>query len=82
MVYHASLSTEGCRFVCGLPILGLNGKGTSEPDIVDQTLEFFRANLLFRNFQVQGPADKLLIYITMFLQRALKSRCFVLNFES
>lgn len=34
-------------------------------DIIDEVLLYFRANVLFRNFEVRGAADRTLIYLTM-----------------
>lgn len=34
-------------------------------DIIDEVLLYFRANVLFRNFEVRGSADRTLIYLTM-----------------
>lgn len=31
-------------------------------DPVDEVLSLFRANAFFRNFEIHGPADRLLIY--------------------
>jgi len=39
----------------------------SRPDIIAESLDLFRANALFRNFEIQGPADRLLIYIILFI---------------
>jgi hypothetical protein len=39
---------------------------TGQDDIIDETLNFFRANVLFRNFDVRTSADRTLIYLTMF----------------
>jgi actin related protein 2/3 complex subunit 3 len=41
-------------------------------DIVDEAITFFRANVFFRNFNIQSPADKLLIYLTFYINVALK----------
>lgn len=41
-------------------------------DIVDESLTFFRANVLFRKFEVQGPADRLLVYLTFYINLALR----------
>lgn len=30
----------------------------SRPDIVDEAIDLFRANSLFRNFEIQGAADR------------------------
>ena len=34
-------------------------------DIIDEVLNYFRANVLFRNFEVKGGADRTLIYLTL-----------------
>lgn len=34
-------------------------------DIIEETLNYFRANVLFRNFEVRGPADRTMIYLTL-----------------
>lgn len=39
---------------------------TGEDDIIDDVLNFFRANVLFRNFEIRGGADRTLIYLTLF----------------
>lgn len=41
-------------------------------DIVDEAISFFRANVFFRNFNIQSSADKLLIYLTFYINVALK----------
>lgn len=40
-------------------------------DALDETLLLFRANTFFRNFEIQGPADRLLIYGILFVSEAL-----------
>ena len=40
-------------------------------DIIDETLLFFRANVLFRNFDVRGAADRTLIYLTLYAHQCL-----------
>ncbi|GAA5835448.1 hypothetical protein JCM11251_005237 [Rhodosporidiobolus azoricus] len=39
----------------------------SQPDIIDEALSLFRANSLFRNFEIKGPADRVLIYLILFV---------------
>jgi hypothetical protein len=36
-----------------------------DEDIIDEVLFYFRANVLFRNFEIMGTADRTLIYLTM-----------------
>ncbi|KAG2156277.1 actin-related protein 2/3 complex subunit 3 [Suillus clintonianus] len=40
-------------------------------DIVDETLDLFRANSLFRNFEIKGPADRLLIILILYISDCL-----------
>lgn len=79
--YHSSFNElEGVREVGGLSILPLktSSRGPAlpanegEPDIVDETLEYFRANMLFTQFDVEGGADRVLIYLTAFASQAIK----------
>src|SRR4051812_48036511 len=45
---------------------------TDEPDILDEAISYFRANVLFRTFQSQGPADLTLAYFTAFIAEVLR----------
>ena len=66
---------------CGCALLPLKTKvkGPAAPcppeqvDIVDEALLFFRANVLFRNFQPQSPADLTLCYLTVFIGEVLRA---------
>lgn len=42
-----------------------------QADIVDETLDLFRANSLFRNFEIKGPADRTLIVLILFISDCL-----------
>ncbi|KAJ8076369.1 subunit of the Arp2/3 complex [Marasmius sp. AFHP31] len=42
-----------------------------QPDIIDETLDLFRANSLFRNFEIKGPADRALIVLILFISDCL-----------
>ena len=43
-----------------------------ELDIIDEAIIYFRANVLFKNFSIDGDADKLIVYITVFIQKCLE----------
>ena len=43
----------------------------TQADIIDETLDLFRANSLFRNFEIKGPADRLLIVLILFVSDCL-----------
>jgi actin related protein 2/3 complex, subunit 3 len=86
MVYHSSFKDlpPSIKISCGIPLLPLrtNTKGPSERttdfDIVDEAIEYFRPNVLFRKFQIESDADKLLIYLTLYISQCLK-RLLLLN---
>jgi actin related protein 2/3 complex, subunit 3 len=42
-----------------------------EEDVIDETLNFFRANVFFRNFEVRGSSDRTLIYLTLYTHQCL-----------
>jgi len=44
-----------------------------EQDIIDETLQYFRANVLFRNFEIKGNADLLLVYLTVYVTKCLQT---------
>lgn len=44
----------------------------NQPDIIDETLDLFRANSLFRNFEIKGPADRTLIIFILFISDCLQ----------
>jgi actin related protein 2/3 complex subunit 3 len=74
-VYHSTLTDEKAQVVCSASILPLRTslKGsapTADPestDIVDESITFFRANILFRLFEVEGGADRILCYLTVYI---------------
>jgi len=41
------------------------------PDIVDEAIRSFRWNILFRNFEVLGGADRVLVYLTLWILRCI-----------
>jgi hypothetical protein len=44
-------------------------RAAKEEDIVDEALRLFRANMLFRNFEVLGGGDRVLVYLTLFIHQ-------------
>ncbi|KAK2960401.1 putative ARP2/3 complex 21 kDa subunit [Blattamonas nauphoetae] len=81
MPYHSSHNKDDVRLVSQLPILPFNTavkgpapqyKGEQGKDIIDETIEYYRANVLFKQFDVEGPADKLMIYLTLFITQCLQ----------
>ena len=37
-------------------------------DIIDESLKYFKANVLFKNFEFKGTADRVLVYLTLYIQ--------------
>ncbi|XP_013412106.1 actin-related protein 2/3 complex subunit 3 [Lingula anatina] len=52
-------------------------KDSSDFDIIDEALHFFKANIFFKNYEVKSEADRTLIYITLYITECLKKlqRC-------
>ncbi|KAG6880158.1 hypothetical protein C0992_004610 [Termitomyces sp. T32_za158] len=79
--YHSSFNDElDVRQVGNLSVLPIRTRirgpapqvtDPSQPDIIDETLDLFRANSLFRNFEIKGPADRTLIVLILFISDCL-----------
>lgn len=77
--YHSAFNeAKDAAQICGMAVLPLKTRirgpapqldGGAEDDQVDEALRLFRANVLFRNFEVLGPADRTLIYLTLFIHQ-------------
>ena len=42
-----------------------------EHDIIDETLRYFKANIFFKNYSIDGPADRVLVYLTLYVSQCL-----------
>ncbi|XXQ37765.1 Actin-related protein 2/3 complex subunit 3 [Plasmodiophora brassicae] len=79
-VYHSTLTNEQAPTVCGASILPLKtmirgpapSAGADDVDIIDEAINFFRANVLFRSFEVDGGADRVLVYLTVYIGECLR----------
>ena len=68
--------TRGPAYVLPQPAEPLPAYESPDPDsesydILDEIISLFRANTFFRNFEIQGPADRLLVYGIWFLSDCL-----------
>lgn len=52
-------------------------KDTSDFDIIDEAIYYFKANIFFRNYEIKSEADRTLIYITLYISECIKKlqRC-------
>ena len=77
--YHSSFNSAGGDLALGIPLLPLNAARTTTDvtstegqDIVDEAIRLFRANVLFKNYKIEGPADRLIVFLTVFIQKCLQ----------
>jgi actin related protein 2/3 complex subunit 3 len=50
----------------------LHAASAGEDDIIDEVLFYFKANVLFKHFEVKGGADRTLIYLTLYTTQCLQ----------
>merc|ERR1712137_1137433 len=80
MVYHSSYNGDQSRMLCNMCILPIKTqyKGPApllkedKDDVIDEALNFFKANVLFRNYEVKGGADRVLLYLTYYIKQCLQ----------
>ena len=86
MAYNSVFNgIEDCKLLCGIPQMAFKANKIpnldpsqkknlkdSDLDIIDESIMNFRANVFFKNFPLKGDADKLLVYITVFIQKCLE----------
>lgn len=83
--YHSIFTTKKYPYISDFPIIDFetNKKPVLDPskikkmdpslDIIDESLTYFRANVLFANYPIKSDADKVLIYITIFTSKCLET---------
>jgi len=80
--YHSAQESD--RTVCKMALLPLRTKykgpapqSSADTDIIDESIYYFKANIFFRNFEIKTPADRTLIYVTLYISECLKKlqRC-------
>lgn len=47
-------------------------KDTTDFDIIDEAIYYFKANIFFRTYEIKSEADRTLIYITLYISECLK----------
>lgn len=81
---HSKFNQVQCPTNFGIPSLPIRKKSSAvldakkfanndgSFDIIDEAIMYFRVNIFFKNFPIDGPADKLLVYLTVFIQKILE----------
>ena len=59
----APVSTSGTLYFLGDNVIA------DYKDIVDEALDLFRGNVYFANFEIKGPADRLLVVLILYISR-------------
>jgi len=80
--YHSAFNKIAAagQGICGTVLLPLKTKckgpalpcQAKEDDIVDEAVRYWRANVLFKNFQSEGPADLQLAYCTIMIGEIIR----------
>ncbi|KAK2574518.1 Actin-related protein 2/3 complex subunit 3-A [Acropora cervicornis] len=80
--YHSSLQASATIGNMALLPINTKFKGPAPPgdgsnDIVSEALYFFKANVFFKSYEIKSPADRVLIYLTLYVSECLKKlqRC-------
>ena len=53
------------------PLVEASSEG-GEEDLVDEAIKLFRPNVMFRNFEINGGGDRVLVYLLLFTHQCLK----------
>ena len=77
MSYHSKLNNEQPESACGFPLLPIQQKDAYNADVsthdcVDEAIAMFRANILFKNYKIGGAGDKIMVFLTAFIQKCLE----------
>ncbi|CAJ0933029.1 unnamed protein product, partial [Mesorhabditis belari] len=74
--YHSKFETTQLVGNIGLLPLRTSFKGpaprTDGEDIIDEALTYFKPNIFFREFEIKGPGDRTLIYLTFYVTECLR----------
>ena len=55
-------------------IIGPAPKGViQEDDVIDEAFKYYRANVFFKHFKINNPADRVFIYITLYIQACIQA---------
>ena len=68
---------------CGIPVLPIKTviagpaaplpSGAKDTDVIDEAIMYFRANVLFKNYKINTSADKLIVFLSVFIQKCIET---------
>ncbi len=68
MSQHSSFTdTSDFPSIGGLPLLPWE-----DNDFIDEAIDFYRANILFKTYPLLSDTDKLIVFVTIVLNHALR----------
>jgi actin related protein 2/3 complex subunit 3 len=80
--YHSSCAIVGVQRIGNVAILPIKctvrgpaaclPKDSPNADVIDEALAYFKANVFFRTYEIKSDADRVLIYLTLYIQDCLK----------
>lgn len=85
--YHSLFNSKSYNLACGIPLIDFKTNKIPDLDssklkninmndltidIIDESLMYFRANILFKNFPILGDADKVIVYLSVFIAKCLE----------
>lgn len=50
----------------------MNDSNSTEMDIIDESLFYFKPNVFFKTYEIQSNSDRVLIYLTLYITECLK----------
>uniref|UniRef100_A0A7S2UXZ0 Actin-related protein 2/3 complex subunit 3 n=1 Tax=Fibrocapsa japonica TaxID=94617 RepID=A0A7S2UXZ0_9STRA len=80
--YHSKFISDNYEQLCSCAVMpiktSVRGPAPSMPegedvDVIDECLSFYRANVLFYNFNPTSSADHTLVYLTLYTQLCLRT---------
>jgi len=77
---NSKFNDEDVQEVCGMSLLPLKTKlkgpmpisRSADEDIIDEALKNFRVNVMMAGFKIEGGADRVTIFLTLFIAQCLK----------
>ncbi|UYV79327.1 hypothetical protein LAZ67_17002158 [Cordylochernes scorpioides] len=70
--YHSQF-VKPPSVICSMAYLPINkGFSATEMDIIDEALYYYKANVFLRNYEIRSEADRVLIYLILYITECLK----------
>ncbi|RWS25116.1 actin-related protein 2/3 complex subunit 3-like protein [Leptotrombidium deliense] len=71
-VGNTALLTFKTKFRGPINNVNKNDLVDGDVDIIDEALMYFKANVFFKQFEIQSDSDRVMIYLTLYISECLK----------